>query len=314
MKTNIKHFYFEIIEWVAAVLIFIMVVCLISMAMPSLGFSAMTGLEAHEKYIYPVVRVSQGYRGGGSGTVIYSKPKKVVPDSTVIVEGSIATSIKYLYSTYILTNHHVISGAISITEKWDTDLQKNVKKEKRSIVYVEIFKYRDLSTPVGTLKVEAEIVLYNEDEDVALIRLRSEDQVKDVATLSQANYNVMDETVAVGCSLGWPPLPTGGVVTRKNFQVNSLPFHMSSSSIIYGNSGGAMFLAATGELIGIPSMLPVVGWGTPITHMALFIPIERIMAWLETEHYDFIYDSKKNEKECLELRKKEIEAKKKAKE
>ena len=85
---------------------------------------------------------------------------------------------------------------------------------------------------------------------------------------------------------------------------------MSSSQIIYGNSGGAMFLAETGELIGIPSLVPVVGWGMAVTHMGLFIPVERIYDWLKEEHYDFIYDSEKNEKKCLETREKEIEEKK----
>lgn len=267
------------------------------------ALSAMAGIRAHEKYIYPVVRITHG-PWGGSGTVIYSE---------------IDTEQKSKYSTYVLTNHHVIAQAIRIEEKWDSDLAKEVKKEKRSIVYVELFKYRNLSTPVGTLKVEADIVIYNADEDMALIKLRAEEEAQYVAKLMGGGsdsgldivYNVMDETVAVGCSLGFPPLPTVGHITRKDFQLDSLPFDMSSSQIIYGNSGGAMFLAETGELIGIPSMLAVIGWNTPITHMGLFIPIERIYKWLETEHYDFIYDASKNEKECLELREKEIETKKK---
>jgi len=261
------------------------------------ALSAMTGIEAHEKYIYPVVRVTHG-RVGGSGTIIYSQVNK---------DG--------IYSTYILTNHHVIADAISIEEKWDSDLAKQVKKEKRAIIYVEIFKYRDLSTPVGTLKVEADIVIYNEDEDMALIKLRSEEQAHYIAALFLGNiYNVMDETVAVGCSLGFPPLPTVGHITRKDFQVDSLPFDMSSSQIIYGNSGGAMFLAETGELIGIPSLVVAIGWGSPIVHMGLFIPIKRICEWLGEEHYDFIYDVSKTEKDCLEVREKEIEAKQNNKE
>jgi len=259
------------------------------------ALSAMTGIEAHEKYIYPVVRVTYG-RTGGSGTIIYSKTKDME---------------KFIYSTYILTNYHVIADAISIEEKWDSDLAKQVKKEKRSIIYVETFKYRNLSTPVGTLKVEADIVIYNQDEDMALIKLRSEEQAQYIATLFLANtYNVMDETVAVGCSLGFPPLPTVGHITRKDFQIDSLPFDMSSSQIIYGNSGGAMFLAETGELIGIPSLVVAIGWGSPISHMGLFIPIKRICEWFEEEHYSFLYDVSETEKDCLEAREKEIEAKK----
>lgn len=266
------------------------------------AFPAMTGLEAHEKYIYPIVRCH-----GASGTIIYSEPD--------LGEEGIKGGT---YSTYILTNYHVISNAIRIVTKWDSDLAKDVKTEKRSIIYVESFKYRDISTPIGTLKVEADIVLHNETEDLGLVKLRSEERYEYMAKFVPRDKTVyvMDETVAVGCSLGWPPLPTVGVITRLNDQIDSLPYHMSSSQIIYGNSGGAMFLAETGEFIGIPANAVIAGWGpgNVITHMGCFIPIERIYAWLEEEHYDFIYDETKNEKDCLELREKEIEAKKKAKE
>ena len=69
-----------------------------------------------------------------------------------------------------------------------------------------------------------------------------------------------------------------------------------------------MFTAA-GELIGIPSMVAVIGWSSAVTHMGLFIPIERIYRWLEKERYDFIYNPEKVEKVCLEEREKEIKEK-----
>ena len=259
------------------------------------AFAALTGNQAHEKYIYPIVRVSVG-TGGGSGSIIYSKL------------GGYSK-----YSTYILTNFHVVSDAISISDEWDSDLQKNIKKEKRNIVYVEIFKYRDVSTPIGTLRVEADVVIYNKDEDMALLKLRTEDAAQYVANLpiKPTELLVMDESVAVGCSMGFPPLPSVGVITRLNFQLDSLPYHMSCSQIIYGNSGGAIFLGETGELIGIPSRVAVIGWGVPIPHMGLFIPATRIYGWLATQHYDFIYDVNKDESECLAEREKDINAKKK---
>ncbi len=253
---------------------------------------AMTEEAAHQKFIYPVVRVTTN-QTGGSGTVIYSKGG----------------------STYVLTNHHVIQAAVKIEEEWNPALAKMVKKEKRAIVYVEVFQYRNLSTPVGTLKVEAEIELYNKTEDLALVKLRSDDDLRYVAPLRPRDaideVHVMERTVAVGCSLLFPPLPTPGILTRLNFQIDSLPYHMSSSQIIYGNSGGAMFLAGTGELIGVPSLVPVVGWGTPVTHMGLFIPVERIYDWLEREGYEFLYDPEKTEQECLDAREKRIEQEKK---
>jgi len=255
------------------------------------GGSLMKGKDAHEKYLYPIVRVTTDV-SGGSGTIIFSKE----------VDGK--------FSTYILTNHHVISEAIKIEEKWDSNLGKNIKAERRSIVYVEIFKYKDLGTPVGTMKVESDLVLYNEMNDVAILKLRLTEPMPHVAIIPTKNklndYNLFDETVAVGCSLGFPPVATPGIITRKDFQIDSLPYHMSTSQIIYGNSGGAMFLAESGQLMGIPSRVPVVGWGTPITHMGLFIPMDRIYKWLEEENYDFIFDTTKTEKECLKLREEKI--------
>lgn len=247
----------------------------------------------HLRYLYPVVRVTSG-NSTGSGTVIYSKENE---------SGK--------YSTYVLTNYHVIASSIRIATEWDSNLKKDVKIEKRSIVYVELFKYRELSIPIGTLKVEADVVIYSKDEDTALLKLRLEDQVNHVAKLyPNENFddiNIFDETVAVGCSLAWPPLPTVGYITRKGFIIDSLEFWMSSSQIIYGNSGGAMFLADTGELIGIPSRVALAGWSTPITHMGLFIPIYRVYNWLGEEYYSFIWDSAKTEKKCLELRELELE-------
>jgi len=88
---------------------------------------------------------------------------------------------------------------------------------------------------------------------------------------------------------------------------------MQTAPIIFGNSGGGLFLANTGELIGIPSevrMLPM-GWSADIiTHMNMFIPIERVYRWFRKEHYDFLYNKTKSEKECLDVRKGEIKEKK----
>jgi len=265
---------------------------IIASELPSMG--AMTGLKAHEMYIYPIVRVAT-LSSTGSGSIVYSQLNK---------EGT--------YSTYILTNFHVVDSAVILEKVWDTDMQAYVQRERRSVVYVEIFKYRHVSTPIGTMRVEADIVLYNFDEDIALLKLRTEEQAQYIALLSKdpPDVKVMDESVAVGYSVGFPPIPSVGVITRLNFQIDSLPYHISCSQIIFGNSGGAIFKADTGELIGIPSLVPIVGWGTPVTHMGLFIPVDRVYAWLAKQHYDFLYDPELKEQTCLTLRDKEIKAKK----
>jgi len=101
------------------------------------------------------------------------------------------------------------------------------------------------------------------------------------------------------------------VITRMDFLIESLSYDMSSAQIIYGNSGGAMF-KSNGILIGMPSKIAVTGWiGLPITHMGLFIPINRVYEYFKEEHYNFIFDLDINEKESLKLREKEIKEKRK---
>lgn len=263
---------------------------------PSIVLGAMVKQPAHEKYIYPVVRVTE-LSGGGSGTIVYSTKNELEK-----------------YSTYILTNHHVVASAIRVEDVWDPDIGKNVKKERRAIMYVEVFKYKDMSEPVGAMKVEAEIIIYNTARDVALLKLKYDGIIEYIATMPEKNikYYMMDETVAVGCSLLYPPLPTVGVITRMNVLIDSIPFHMSSSQVVFGSSGGAMFLSS-GEFIGIPARVAVaqVGWGVQImTHMGLFIPVESIYKWLEDEHYEFIFDKTKTEKQCLSEREEALKKKK----
>ena len=274
--------------WFIVVIIFSFIVFTCGVVTDSWG-EVLRGKVAHEKYLYPVVRVSTGY-AGGSGTLVYSKGK---------VDK---------YSTYVLTNYHVIAEAVRITDEWDSTLKKKIPIERRSVVYVEIFKYRNLSVPVGTMKLEAEIVIYNRQEDMALLKLNYDEWIRYVAFLNNSNYVVMDEAVAVGCSMGLPPLVSVGVITRLNYLDNSLPYDMSSAQIIFGNSGGAMF-NAVGDFIGIPSMVAMQGWSSAIPHMGLFIPWKRVAIWLESEHYDFIYNKEKIEEESLRIRGIEIEAK-----
>ena len=275
----------------------ILLLIILILLTPTIVISAMTGKEGHEAYIYPVVRVTYG-NSGGSGTIIYSKEIEVGK-----------------YSTYILTNYHVIENAITITEEWDSILAKKIPIERRNVVYIEQFKYHNISIPVGTMRIEADIKIYNKIEDIALLKLRYDELIKTIAKLPKTEedykYYVLNESIAVGCSLLFPPLPTVGVITRVGFLIESLPYDMSSAQIIYGNSGGAMF-KSNGILIGMPSKIAVTGWiGLPITHMGLFIPINRVYEYFKEEHYNFIFDLDINEKESLKLREKEIKEKRK---
>jgi S1-C subfamily serine protease len=276
------------------------------------GHAWMQGPEGHAAYLYPVVRI-EAPNGVGSGTIIYSEPCEDGKEINPLRESTAPIPVKY--HTYVITNHHVIDSAITISKEWDTDLQKEVQVERRSTVFVEIFEYRNMSEPIGVRKVKADIMIYSDSdkaEDMAILKLRTETKAEHVAKLfpreKSNKYFVFDPTVAVGCSRGFNPMPSEGMVSRRNLTIRTFDYDMSSAQIAAGNSGGAMFLANTGELIGIPSMGVVAGWmGGAIAHMGIFIPVERVYNFLDREHYDFLFDRSKTEKECLAERKAELE-------
>lgn len=238
----------------------------------------------HEQLLYPCVRV-RTETAGGSGTVVYSKGEH----------------------TYVLTNHHVVESAIKVTKKWDSLLGRYADTEERKVVLVETFKYRDWSVLDRRESFDAEIVAYSKDEDLALLRLRTERPLKYVAKLmprsTAEDVYLFCDVFAVGCSLGHPPIASSGKITSMNDRIANRVFWMTTAQIIFGNSGGAVYLA-DGRLIGVPSRVPVVGWGNPVTHMGYAIPIPRVYQWAEREKLSFLYDPKADPMKCMVARKK----------
>jgi len=261
--------------------------------------------EAHKKLLYTSVRVRTD-KAGGSGTVIYSKVCPVTykdPKYPELVTNEGETE------TYVLTNHHVIEGAISIKNAWNSLANREVPTEFRETVTVEFFKYKNLSKLYGRTTVEADIVAWDEREDLALLKLRMSEPVKNIAAMyprgKSKDIKLFEGTVAVGSSLGHAPLFTTGRITSKHDEIDNKEYWMSDAQIIFGNSGGSMFLAKTGELIGVPARVATVnlGFGVDIiTFMGFFITIERIYNFIEKQGFQFIYDKSMDSALCAKKR------------
>lgn len=247
----------------------------------------------HEQMMYPCVQV-RTTTAGGSGTVVYSRANRE--------DG---------HSTYILTNHHVVASAITFNDEWDANVGRTIKKESRKPVQVSFFKYARLSWLQGQETVEADIVAWDKPQDLALLKLRSEAQSKYVANLYPKD-KIRDLRIgmnvgAVGCSmLHKPLLSPPGSISSLDEMVDNLRYWMTNTSIIFGNSGGAMYLVDTGEFIGIPSRLDVALLGfsaDPIPFLNYIIPVARIYDWLEETCHQFIFDEDYTEEQCDEMRK-----------
>jgi len=254
-----------------------------------------TSLALHEKTLYPTIRV-RTTRAQGSGTIIYSQPR-TEPDD----DGETG------FASYAITNHHVVEDAIRVEKEYDPQLQKYVTRDYRDRVQVEIFARKNRSTISSRQTAEADIVAYNARRDIALLRWVAPQPVMHVASLLPSdkakNVFIYDKIFVVGCGLGQEPFPTAGMLTGKNIEIDYRPYWMGSAPAIYGNSGGAVFLGRTLEMIGVVSRVGVTGGmfgGTPVTHLQYFCPPTEIHKFIHNEGYHFLVDPTHTEAQDLQ--------------
>lgn len=232
----------------------------------------------HDQMLSSVVLIDQG-GGSGSGTVIYS------------------AEFQAEVHTYILTNFHVIAGAVDVSEEWDSKLGKNVDVERRQPVDAYWFEYIRYSINTGKRGQRAEIVAYNAKMDLALIRLvDTENIISPVSPIipQDDTVHLMESVWAIGSGMGFPPFATRGEIAAVDGRQSGMTYIMSTAPIVWGNSGGALFRWSNDrvryELIGVPSRITMAGFRFPIFQMAWSIPAETIYEFLENNNLCFIYD------------------------
>ncbi len=212
----------------------------------------------YERMIAPTVQVMCGL-DVGAGTIIACRH----------VEGS--------WRGYVLTAFHIVAGA---------------EQEKPDSITVTV--YRSGGTRAGEM-FEAELVSSKECVDLALLEIEM-DTPSFIAHLalreSLRTIEVFTRVYAVGCPLGEPPLQTGGELSSKRKVLLGETYWMVSAPTIFGNSGGGIYLAESGELIGVLSRVSAYNniVNIAVAHMGIFVPATEIYTWLNEEGYAFVYD------------------------
>jgi len=241
--------------------------------------------QRHREIALPCVRV-QARSARGSGTVIYSRDE----------------------GTYILTNHHVVDSCIKIEQKWSTLLKKERKMDVFEVVDVHLFDYRYESRAIGGQTIQSDILAYDPEEDLALLKLRY--PAHSVAKLyprgKESDLRIGMGVITVGAGLGAAPVQTEGILSQFGQEIDRREYWLNTAPSIFGNSGGAMFLKDTYELLGVPARIAVANMGLSadaITHLSYAIPITRIYNFLESQKFRFIYDDSFTEEGEFELRK-----------
>ena len=237
--------------------------------------------KKHREMLYPTVLVSLE-EGAGSGTVIFSR------------------KVKGKFVSLVLTNHHVIKAYVSVEQEWNSAKEKKIDVERRRPVGVEVFEYNNYSELIGTIGREADIVAYDEKRDLALLRITdTERPMPYVAKLYPENKDtgpwIFSNVFAVGAGMGKPPFPTAGFLAGFSKDIHGNPLWLASAPIIFGNSGGSLFVYSQRkqyELIGVPSMVSSYGWGTAVPHMAWARPITEIRDFLRKNKFNYVLGDK----------------------
>jgi len=159
-----------------------------------------------------------------------------------------------------------------------------------------------------TDEVEADLVGHDERKDLALLKLRTDRVYGTTArTASRASLRgvrVFTPLYAIGCPLGHDPLPTRGEVAALRKEVAGENFGMMTAPTIFGNSGGGVFHRETREMIGVSVMICTYDGAvsTPVPHLGIFVSMETVYDWLDSLHYQFIYDASFTIEACEEAR------------
>lgn len=247
----------------------------------------------HEDMIYPTVRVRAG-KAGGSGLIVYSKPTPNNPDK---------------YESYIMTCHHVIEQAIKTVKKKHPFADRFIDSEVRELVQVEIFEYEDMSTIVGATQYNADIMAWDKQFDLAILKLQSSKKMAYVAKIFPKGKSDLIKlcmrACSCGCSLGHEPILNYGNISGKHDIIENEKYWLSTANTIFGNSGGSDFLEETHEYIGVTARISGYQLGFSvdiITWMGFIIPIDTIYEFWDDQLFMFIYDKNYNSVQCEKLR------------
>jgi S1-C subfamily serine protease len=272
-------------------LLVLLLASLATSAMPAtLATDPPPGIEQmHEEMLFNVALI-RTVRGSGSGTVIYSAER----------DGE--------WATYILTNYHVISSAIRRQSICCDENGEKYDVERRSPVDVLFFEYNQLSQPIGNRGKRASIKAFDQLADLALLRLNDrENGAPFIARMHNPDdpLYMFERVWAVGAGLGEPPFATTGLLSRVDREIDGFSYIASSSPIIYGSSGGALFRYRVNdssehyELIGVTSMARAAGWQL-VEHINFSIPMETIWEFLRAQCFGFIVGDEVEKSVCLQ--------------
>lgn len=217
----------------------------------------------YKELMSPTVRVNARHEVG-SGTILWSR-----------ASGKRAR-------TYILTAWHIV--------------QDNVTEDGSIPLEVDFYAAGEL------LRSETgKIVSKQARLDLALLEVRGYHAYSQKARIPRRSdlpgIKIFSKVYAIGCPLGYSPLPTSGELTSKDKELDGNHYWMINAPTIFGNSGGGIYVARSRTLIGVLSRISAYKnmIDVAVPHMGLVTSMDQVYDWLDKTRYSFVYKDRLEE-------------------
>lgn len=222
----------------------------------------------YHELMSPTVRINARHEVG-SGTILWSK------------------STGRRARTFVLTAWHIV--AENASSRTDDPLE------------VDFYEGGELiRTELGRVVTRQETI------DLALVEVRGYHVYSRQARLpSRAQLAAMEvfaKVYAIGCPLGYSPLPTSGELMSKQKELDGNVYWMINAPTIFGNSGGGIYHADSRTLIGVLSRISAYKnmIDVAVPHMGLVLPMDQVYDWLDTTRYAFAYTDRLHEPQAAQ--------------
>lgn len=163
---------------------------------------------------------------------------------------------------WVLTNFHCIEESVKLIEKEEVQPDGTVRKVKR-VYFDEVTLSQPAygqGTKVGELTLNAEVLAFSPEKDLAVLRIQSETTpLPDAASLPPLGYRLRQgQTVfAVGNPVGQENTLTRGILSHlyreHRWDADRVARYIQTDATIAGGSSGGALYSEDGHLIGIPS-------------------------------------------------------------
>jgi S1-C subfamily serine protease len=141
--------------------------------------------------------------------------------------------------------------------------------------------------------------------DLALVEVRGyhvyEQQARLPSLAELDSMRIFSKVYAIGCPLGYSPMPTSGELASKEKELDGNHYWMVNAPTIFGNSGGGIYHARTRALIGVLSRISAYKnmIDVAVPHMGLVTSMDIVYDWLKKTRYSFIVRDRVTEPAAL---------------